>query len=55
MIPQLGDTEVTFEGKMKALNKLFNQTIALAEDNDATFEDAMKIMDRLRCYRINYF
>ena len=45
MIPQLGDTEVTFEGKMKALNKYLNQTIALAEDNQATFEDAMKIMD----------
>ena len=45
MIPQLGDTEVTFEGKMKALNNYLNQTIALAEDNDATFEDAMKIMD----------
>jgi hypothetical protein len=46
MIPQLGDTEVTFEGKMKALNNYLNQTIALAEDNDATFEDAMNIMDR---------
>ena len=46
MIPQLGDTEVTFEGKMAALNKYLNQTIALAEDNDATFEDAMNIMDR---------
>ena len=45
MIPQLGDTEVTFEGKMKALNKYLNQTITLAEDNQATFEDAMKIMD----------
>ena len=46
MIPQLGDTEVTFEGKMEALNKYLNQTIALAEDNQATFEDAMNIMDR---------
>ena len=46
MIPQLGDTEVTFEGKMKALNNYLNQTIALAEDNNATFEDAMNIMDR---------
>ena len=46
MIPQLGDTEVTFEGKMEALNKYLNQTIALAEDNDVVFEDAMKIMDR---------
>lgn len=45
MIPQLGDTEVTFEGKMKALNNYLNQTIALAEDNDVVFEDAMKIMD----------
>ena len=46
MIPQLGDTEVTFEGKMAALNKYLNQTIALAEDQNATFEDAMNIMDR---------
>jgi len=46
MIPQLGDTEVTFEGKMKALNNYLNQTIALAEDNDVVFEDAMNIMDR---------
>ena len=44
MIPQLGDTEVTFEGKMKALNKYLDQTIALAEDNDVKFEDAMEIM-----------
>jgi predicted nucleic acid-binding protein len=46
MIPQLGDTEVTFEGKMEALNKYMNQTIALAEDQNASFEDAMNIMDR---------
>ena len=45
MIPQLGDTEVTFEGKMEALNKYMNQTIALAEDQNASFEDAMNIMD----------
>tara|TARA_R100001440_G_scaffold37529_6_gene56932 strand:- start:2847 stop:3734 length:888 start_codon:yes stop_codon:yes gene_type:complete len=45
MIPQLGDTEVTFEGKMKALNKYMDQTIALAEDTNAEFFDAMKIMD----------
>ena len=44
MIPQLGDTEVTFEGKMKALNKYLDQTISLAEDNDVKFEDAMEIM-----------
>ncbi len=37
MIPQLGDTEVTFEGKMEALNKYMNQTIALAEDQNASF------------------
>ena len=46
MIPQLGDTEVTFEGKMEALNKYMNQTIALAEDQNATFTDAMEVMDR---------
>ena len=46
MIPQLGDTEVTFEGKMKALNKYMDQTIALAEDQNASFFDAMDIMDR---------
>ena len=45
MIPQLGDTEVTFEGKMQALNKYLNQTIALAENNQATFTDSMEIMD----------
>ena len=45
MIPQLGDTEVTFEGKMKALNNYLNQTIALAEDNNVEFFDAMNIMD----------
>ena len=45
MIPQVSDTEVTFEAKMETLNKYINDTIKIQEDNNITFEDAMNIME----------
>jgi len=46
MIPQLSDTEVTFEAKIETLNKYINDVISLQENNNTTFEDAMLIMDQ---------
>ena len=45
LIPQLGDSEATFEGKMKALDSYFADAIAIAEDNNADFETALEIME----------
>ena len=45
LIPQVGDTEATFEGKMLALDGYFADAIAIAEDNNADFTTAMEIME----------
>ena len=45
LIPQLGDTEATFEAKMKALDSYFADAIAIAENNNADFMTAMEIME----------
>ena len=45
LIPQLGDTEATFEGKMKALDGYFADAIKIAENNNADFTTAMEIME----------
>jgi len=45
LIPQLGDSEAVFEGKMKALDSYFADAIAIAEDNNADFETALEIME----------
>ena len=46
LIPQLGDTEATFEGKMKALDGYFADAIKIAENNNADFVTAMEIMEQ---------
>jgi len=46
LIPQLGDTEATFEGKMKALDGYFADAIKIAENNNADFMTAMEIMEQ---------
>ncbi len=46
LIPQLGDTEATFEGKMKALDGYFADAIKIAENNNADFTTAMEIMEQ---------
>ena len=45
LIPQLGDTEATFEGKMAALDGYFADAIKIAENNNADFTTAMEIME----------
>tara|TARA_R110000772_G_scaffold200285_1_gene310817 strand:- start:1359 stop:2216 length:858 start_codon:yes stop_codon:yes gene_type:complete len=45
LIPQIGDTESTFEGKMIALDGYFADAIAIAEDNNADFTTAMQLME----------
>jgi len=45
LIPQLGDSEATFEGKMRALDSYFADAIAIAEDNNADFTTALEIME----------
>ena len=45
LIPQLGDTEATFEAKLKALDSYFADAIAIAEDNNADFTTALEIME----------
>ncbi|HAT66515.1 MAG TPA: hypothetical protein DCS66_18280 [Flavobacteriaceae bacterium] len=45
LIPQLGDTEVTFEAKLRALDSYFADAIAIAQDNNAEFTTAMEIME----------
>jgi len=45
LIPQIGDTEATFQGKMRALDGYFADAIAIAEDNNATFKTAIQLME----------
>jgi hypothetical protein len=45
LIPQLSDTEVTFEAKLQALDSYFADAIAIAQDNNADFMTAMEIME----------
>ena len=45
LIPQLGATEATFEGKMAALDGYFADAIKIAEKNNADFTTAMEIME----------
>ena len=45
MIPQLGDTEVTFEAKLRTLGRYFNQAEQIAKGNDTGILNAMKIME----------
>ena len=45
LIPQVGDTEATFEAKLKALDSYFADAIAIAEDNNADFTTALEIME----------
>tara|TARA_R100001377_G_scaffold78067_1_gene55635 strand:+ start:837 stop:1688 length:852 start_codon:yes stop_codon:yes gene_type:complete len=44
LIPQLGDTEVTFEAKLVALDSYFADAIKIAEDSNADFKTAIQIM-----------
>jgi|TARA_R110000751_G_scaffold57412_4_gene121790 hypothetical protein len=46
LIPQVGDTEATFEAKLSALDSYFADAIAIAEDNNADFETALEIMEK---------
>ena len=45
LIPQVGDTEATFEAKLQALDSYFADAIAIAEDNNADFTTALEIME----------
>jgi len=45
LIPQLGDTEATFEAKLTALDSYFADAIAIAQDNNADFTTALEIME----------
>jgi len=45
LIPQVGDTEATFEAKLNALDSYFADAIAIAEDNNADFTTALEIME----------
>jgi hypothetical protein len=45
LIPQLGDTEATFEAKLSALDSYFADAIAIAQDNNADFTTALEIME----------
>ena len=45
LIPQVGDTEATFEAKLRALDSYFADAIAIAENNNADFMTAMEIME----------
>jgi hypothetical protein len=45
LIPQVGDTEATFEAKLNALDSYFADAIAIAENNNADFMTAMEIME----------
>jgi hypothetical protein len=45
LIPQLSDTEATFEAKLTALDSYFADAIAIAQDNNADFETALEIME----------
>ena len=45
LIPQLGDTEVTFEAKLNALDSYFADAIKIAEDSNADFTTAIEIME----------
>mgnify|MGYP003642538679 FL=1 len=45
LIPQVDDTEATFEAKLKALDSYFADAIAIAEDNNADFTTALEIME----------
>ena len=46
LIPQVGDTEATFEAKLQALDSYFADAIAIAEDNNADFTTALEIMEK---------
>ena len=45
LIPQVSDTEATFEAKLNALDSYFADAIAIAEDNNADFTTALEIME----------
>jgi len=45
LIPQLSDTEATFEAKLTALDSYFADAIAIAKDNNADFTTALEIME----------
>ena len=46
MIPQLGDTEVTFEAKLETLNNYFNAAEQIAKGNNITLDQAMNSMEQ---------
>ena len=45
LIPQVGDTEATFEAKLNALDSYFADAIKIAENNNADFTTALEIME----------
>ena len=54
LIPQVGDTEATFEAKLQALDSYFADAIAIAEDNNADFTTAIRNYGgfRKRCFKL---
>jgi len=46
MIPQLSDSEVTFEAKLETLSGYFNQVEQIAKGNDTNILNAMNIMEQ---------
>jgi len=45
MIPQLGDTEVTFEAKLETLNNYFKNAEQIAKGNNITIDKALGVME----------
>jgi len=46
MIPQLGDTEVTFEAKLETLGNYFKAAEQIAKGNNITLDQAMNSMEQ---------
>ena len=54
LIPQVGDTEATFEAKLRALDSYFADAIAIAQNNNADFKTAIEIMEESGQGAANY-
>ena len=54
LIPQLGDTEATFEGKMKALDGYFADAIKIEEDRNKADAQLSQILFEKEQIKDNY-
>jgi hypothetical protein len=46
MIPQLGDTEVTFEAKLETLSNYFKNAEQIAKGNNIAIDKALGVMEQ---------